>query len=149
LILLDLAATSPWLAGYFGSYEPLDVRHQVARLLHSAGGEEGGFPWEFLKLYVAVPACLVLPPTFLMGMTFPVLQRLIHSDMARLGRRVGTLLVSNIVGSLLGAVLTGWVLLDWLGSANVLKVLVGASVDWRCPHVLWRGRLDRQGGVPS
>ena len=52
---------------------------------------------------------------------------MVQTDLAYLGRRVGTLLVANIVGSATGALLTGWLLLTWLGTSGTLRFLVGLS----------------------
>jgi spermidine synthase len=68
---------------------------------------------------------LIVPPTFLMGFSFPVLQRIVQTDFARLGRRVGWLLVANIAGSVIGTVLTGWLALNLLGTAATIEALVG------------------------
>ncbi|MBI4519355.1 MAG: spermidine synthase, partial [Gemmatimonadetes bacterium] len=78
---------------------------------------------KFLALYFVLPALLVVPATFLMGCSFPLLQQVVQIDLARVGRRVGILLVANIIGSMLGSVLTGWILLDLVGAADTLKLL--------------------------
>jgi hypothetical protein len=79
----------------------------------------------FLQLYLVLPLVLIGPPTLLMGASFPFVQRAVHSDVERLGRRVGWLQAANIVGSTLGAILTGLVLLHVLGSSGTLLLLVG------------------------
>lgn len=128
-----LADDAGALRGYFGSYEPLSVRDSVNALRLLAGGvlqEIGapvGVPSNFLRLYVGVPLLLIVPPTFLMGASFPLLQRVIQTDIARVGRRVGGLLLANIVGSILGTVATGWLSLAVLGTAGTLKLLVVMS----------------------
>ena len=76
-----------------------------------------------MRLYVLLPAALIGPPTFMAGFSFPLLQRAVQTDLAQLGRRVGTLLAANILGSTVGAFVTGWVLLDFLGTAGTLKSL--------------------------
>jgi predicted membrane-bound spermidine synthase len=108
----------PALWAYLGSYEPLDVRAAV-------NGTGDLAP--FLALYVGVPSLLVLPPTLLMGFSFPILQRVVQTSLTHIGRRVGVLLVANVVGSMLGTVLTGWLLLDRIGTAGTMKVLAVVS----------------------
>jgi spermidine synthase len=81
----------------------------------------------FLGLYVLVPLLLVVPPTFLMGYAFPYLQRVAQTDLSRIGRRVGVLLLANIAGSMLGTLLTGWLFLALLGTAATLKLLTALS----------------------
>ena len=123
----------PVLWTYLGSYEPLDVREAVGRLAAFTAGDlattsEAAVPmWKFLALYFGVPALLVLPPTLLMGCSFPVLQRVVQTSLPRVGRRVGVLLLANVAGSMVGTVLTGWVLLDRIGTAGTMKLLAAMS----------------------
>jgi spermidine synthase len=106
----------PPLWAYLGSYEPLDVGTAIS-------GLDPAVTRSFLALYVGVPCVLVLPPTLLMGFSFPILQRVVQTSLARIGRRVGVLLVANVVGSMIGTVLTGWLLLDKVGTAGTMKLL--------------------------
>lgn len=98
---------------YLGGYDPLNI---VAAP-----------PLSFWGLYVALPAAVVGPPTLLMGMGFPFLQRAVHTDLATLGRKVGTLLFANILASTLGTIATGWLLLGWLGTAGTSRLLVALT----------------------
>ena len=59
-----------------------------------------------------------------MGVSFPLLQKIAQTDFSRLGSRVGTLMLANILGSTLGAILTGWLGLRYLGTAGTLKAVV-------------------------
>jgi predicted membrane-bound spermidine synthase len=52
----------------------------------------------------------------------------VQTDLDRLGRRVGLLLVANVAGSVMGTVFTGWVLLNVLGTAGTLKTLTALSL---------------------
>ncbi len=115
LASLDAPALA-WLKQHLGNYDPLDLGRAVL------SGQT-----EFLKLYLGVPAVLIGPPTVLMGLSFPLLQRATQTDFDRLGTRVGTLMLANIAGSTLGAVLTGWWGLRYLGTAGTLKAAVAAS----------------------
>jgi spermidine synthase len=118
---------------YFDGYEPLNVRDSVnawRTLLTSAPAPAAGvgdLPVQFLTLYGLVPLVLVVPPTFFMGCAFPYLQRVVQTDVSHVGRRVGILLVANIVGSMLGTVVTGWLFLGLLGTAATLKLLTALS----------------------
>ena len=113
---IRFADNVPPLWAYLGSYEPLDVRTAI-------NGVDPGVTRTFLALYVGVPCALVLPPTLLMGFSFPVLQRVVQTSLAHIGRRVGALLVANVAGSMVGTVLTGWLLLDKVGTAGTMKLL--------------------------
>jgi spermidine synthase len=89
-----------------------------------------------LLLYLVLPIVLIAPATFFMGLSFPVLQKLVHDNPMLLGRRVGWLQTLNIAGSLLGALLVGWCLLTWLGSSGTLKLLVLLGSIFPC-LLLW------------
>lgn len=86
----------------------------------------------FYVLYGVLPVFLVGPATLLMGMSFSMLQRAVQTDVMRLGRRVGWLQAANITGALGGALLTGVVLLDVVGSPGTLQLLaaIGAAFIW-------------------
>jgi predicted membrane-bound spermidine synthase len=133
--LVALADDIGALRGYFASYEPLSVADSVAAL------RSGGLPSNFLRMYIGAPLVLVLPPTLLFGASFPFLQAVVQTDLAHVGRRVGALLVANILGSMSGAMLTGWLLLDALGSAGTLRLLaVGTGVFVLGAAYRWTGR---------
>jgi len=114
---IRFADNMPSLWAYLGSYEPLDIRSAIS----SRPDQQ---VWRmFVALYVGLPCVLVLPPTLLMGFSFPILQRVVQTSLARIGRRVGVLLVANVAGSMVGTVLTGWLLLDRVGTAGTMKLL--------------------------
>jgi len=124
--LFGHAQAPGWLQEYVARYEPLDVRASV-RALVLYFRASGDLPRQFLALYLVLPALLVGPPTVLMGVSFPLLQQAVQTDLARIGHRVGTLLAANIVGSTIGSLATGWILLGRLGTSGTLKLLIAAS----------------------
>ena len=108
---------------YLTRYETLDL----ARTLAAIGSWRAGIALDeqgtelvhlFGWLYGAVPLFLFGPPTLMMGLSFPFLQKATQTDPAVLGRRVGLLQAANILGCTFGAALTGLGLLAWLGSAG-------------------------------
>ncbi len=137
------------LVRYLGGYEPVDVHGTLALLRDLRLADPGALlPFaDFAILYLVVPTVLILPPTFLMGVSFPYLQRASHADFSGLGRRLGILVAMNIAGGALGTVLTGWVFLPRLGTAATLKVLVGLGALLVLP--LARGTWSRQPRVAS
>jgi len=114
------------LSTYFGGYDPIDVRAAIVALAASMKGA-ADVPWAFLLLYFGLPILLIGPPTVLMGASFPLIQKAVQTDPRRVGTRVGTVVMANIAGSILGCVLTGWFCLEWLGTAGTLKLLVAVS----------------------
>lgn len=121
LVVLLLAAIAAlpsmeWLRQYLHGYEPLD-------LAAATGHPRGQFIW----LYFVIPAVMILPSTLMMGASFPLLQRIVQTDLARLGSRTGTLLVANILGSTVGTLLTGWWALGAIGIAGTLRLVVALT----------------------
>lgn len=138
---------------YMAGYEGIDLAAAV-RSVQRYVGELGSVAPQatratvlLLTLYVAVPIFLVGPPTLMMGLSFVLLQRAIQTDLAGLGRRVGWLQAANIAGSTLGSILTGVVLLDVLGTAGTLRLLVGLAVVFLALVVARSDRRLRVAGV--
>jgi spermidine synthase len=121
-----LQAWASYLAGFDGIEIGEGVRATLRTLsrLGQVAPHTTRATREFLSLYVALPVLLIGPPTVLMGASFPFLQRAVQTDVGRLGRRVGWLQAANIAGSTAGSALTGLVLLDVLGTAWTLRLLV-------------------------
>ncbi|ABU59619.1 spermine synthase [Roseiflexus castenholzii DSM 13941] len=125
-----------WLATfwrYFGGYDPLDVGRATAALTGlllnptALDAETQSLAQFFFLLYVMLPTLLIGLPTICMGMSFPMLQKIIQRDPDTLGRRVGWLQTSNIIGSMLGTLLTGLAALSWLGTPDSLRVIGALS----------------------
>src|SRR5262245_38958697 len=121
------------LRNYLSTYDPVDVPEGLYRMRALVAGAIGSgppvdrVPLNFLLFYIVVPAALVFPATFLLGSSFPVLQRVVQTDLGLIGRRVGLLLVANVAGSVVGTLLTGWWLLDVLGTSATFKLLAALS----------------------
>jgi spermidine synthase len=98
--------------------------------------------WRFAFVPMLLSSVLVVlvvgPPAFLIGMTFPFVQRAVQQDPASVGARVGWVQLANIAGNAAGSIGTGIVTLHLLGTMGTLKLLAAVSValllGW-----LWRG----------
>jgi predicted membrane-bound spermidine synthase len=66
------------------------------------------------------------PPTFLMGLSLPLLTRAVVSDVRGAGRAVGLLYALNMAGASLGALATPWLLVPRVGVRGAL-VCAGAG----------------------
>src|SRR5262249_17690441 len=119
------ASSGSTLSAYFSGYEPIDAAAAFSRLW--VGGTSDPAGWQFVRLYLLLPAALVGPPTIAMGATFPVLQKVVQVDLKHLGRRIGLVLIANIAGSAAGSILTGWIALSWIGTATLLRALTATS----------------------
>ncbi|MDQ5864435.1 MAG: fused MFS/spermidine synthase, partial [Chloroflexota bacterium] len=125
----NLEAMRP-LWTYFGGYDGIDVNVSLDALgqfftaPHVFSSDTERRALTFLMLYFVLPLALIGPPTLMMGLSFPFLQKVVQRDVATLGRRVGWLQTANIFGSMLGAVGTGWVFLRFLGLSLTLQLLL-------------------------
>ncbi len=95
----------------------------------------GGLPTPVLGVVrVLIAMALLIPPTFLMGGTLPVLSRFVVTRPDRLGRGLGLLYAVNTFGAVLGSFLAGFVLIGSIGLAGstilavVLNLAIGAAV---------------------
>ncbi len=116
-LLVGAVSHFEWLHAHFASYSPLSIVEGVRRL------RRGEWPWDVVFLYAVLPSLLIGLPTLLMGFSFPILQRIVQTDLAQLGRRIGLLLLANIAGSVAGSMVTGWVALNLLGTSRTLQLL--------------------------
>jgi hypothetical protein len=96
-----------------------------------------------LATTVTLVLLVVGPPSFLIGMTFPFVQRAVQQDLASVGARVGWVQLANILGNAAGSIGTGLVSFHLLGTAGTLQLLAVLSVllmaGW-----LWRGGRNRR-----
>lgn len=81
-----------------------------------------------IGLIVLLVGVVVLPASFIMGFSFPVVQKAVQVDLAQLGRRVGLVQLANIVGNSAGSLVAGLLLLDLVGTAGTLKLLVAIGL---------------------
>lgn len=81
-----------------------------------------------IAVIVFLVSIVVLPGSFIMGFSFPVVQKAVQRDIDRLGSRVGIVQLANIVGNSAGSLVAGLLLLDLVGTAGTLKLLVGIGL---------------------
>jgi len=76
---------------------------------------------------IAVGFILVVPASILFGLTFPLSQRAVQTDSRLVGHRVGMIQLANILGNSIGGLVTGLLLLRFLGTAGTLMTLLAAG----------------------
>ena len=106
-------------------YERLPfVFHLVSGLL---GRSSGNF---IIYLLFKTLFCfiLMLVPAFFIGMTLPLATRISAHSFNKLGRRIGTVFSVNTLGTVIGAILTGLLLIPWAGLFNSLAIGVFTSL---------------------
>jgi len=99
-----------------------------------------GADWDMgalARLYGLLPLALFGAPTVLMGLSFGALQRAVQDDPATSGRKVGILQAANIAGCTAGSLATGLVLLERIGTAGTVRLLVAV---FGCVFLLVRAR---------
>ena len=93
-----------------------------------------------LRLYVLFPLVLFGPPTLLMGLSYPILQRAVQDDPALSGRKVGFLQAANIGGCVAGSLLVGLGALSWIGTTGTLRLLLAIGILFALLGLRERGR---------
>lgn len=80
---------------------------------------------------------ILLATTFLFGMTFPLVARIVVESLDEVGERIATAYTANTAGAILGAVVVGFAILPALGMLGaflalaLLNVAVGTALAWR------------------
>jgi predicted membrane-bound spermidine synthase len=84
--------------------------------------------YSYLDLFMW-PMIFLFIPTFLMGAGFPLVSSLAFSKNDSVGSTVGTVYFFNILGNVLGSILTGFVVLPLLGSELTFLIMALTSVS--------------------
>lgn len=95
-------------------------------LVPAAAAAAGGLgSWaRVVALIFAEASVALLVTTLLFGATFPLAARLVVDALDTLGRRLGAAYTANTLGSIAGAVVTGFLLLPMLGLRGAFLALV-------------------------
>ena len=115
-IVAVYSASSIWaIAGYWQTHPRLrsDIGYIDLSNIDSA----------LIFKYLAVPAVMMVLPNLLLGFYFPLVQKAVQSDNRFIGKRVGSILVANILGNTMGSLLTGLILLERLGTSGAIRLL--------------------------
>jgi spermidine synthase len=75
-----------------------------------------------------IAAAIIVPSTFLMGLTFPLIARIYKASGSADSTTVGRLYAVNTFGAIVGTLLTGFVLFDRVGLQNALLLMSTASL---------------------
>lgn len=71
---------------------------------------------------------LLFTPALFMGMTFPLISVIYNERLAMVGQKMGIIGFLDTIGSVFGALLTGFFILPWLGVANAFLSIVLINV---------------------
>jgi len=163
VFLCGIAGGSALYNRWMGSTQP--DWHHLSRLTVAVGLTSGlaipllgylpllflkGFPlvrdhyWKVLLLDLALCSLVLILPTLLMGLSFPLVTQLYHRHCRQLGKSVGNIYSANTVGCILGSSLTGFVLIPQIGVQKTLEwaacgnFVVAALYAFQSPHLRWR-----------
>jgi len=109
---------------------------------------DAALPIGYLGTSLALAFIVSLVPAVFMGILFPLGLKIYAQDVHRIGVKAGNILLSNTAGCVLGSLLTGFVLIPFVGMWNTTLVLVNLSLllalllSWRAgqvPNVQWAG----------
>lgn len=92
-----------------------------------AQGSAPDEPW-LIALQLGMGALVLVPPTWLMGLTLPLLTRQFLDEKNNLGNSAGLLYTANTLGAAAGASLTGYFVLPQLGITKSLWIAVFTNV---------------------
>ena len=81
-----------------------------------------------IAISTAIIVAVVAPPSFIIGMTFPFVQRAVQQDLASVGARVGWVQLANILGNAAGSIATGLVTFHLFGTMGTLLLLAILSL---------------------
>lgn len=86
----------------------------------------------FLSIQVLLSALVMLLPTLLLGMTFPLVARLFTQSLYHVGSSVGISYAANTVGAILGAFAGGFIFIPLMGVQNsiLLAVIINLVIGW-------------------
>jgi spermidine synthase len=151
IVLVVRVAGSPGTAqplwDFWGGVDIPDFSAALAQLPRLVAGHGDAGAWQTLALlavlYGCLPVVLVAPSALLMGLGFGLAQRAVQTVPGMVGRRFGWLYAANIAGSVAGALVSTFVLLDAIGTANSLRLIaaIGGAYflpfAWRHSHRRW------------
>ena len=112
-------------------------------------------PVQFALARALLAGTLLLPPTVLMGGTFPILVRFFVRRRSEVGRSAGILYFLNTLGATLGTLAAGFFFIEHLGleRSNQIAALINFGVALGAGLISWRytaGReMDSSGEAPA
>jgi spermidine synthase len=87
------------------------------------GADMGRYRGDGLIAALLLTVLVVAPPSFLMGLSFPFVQKAVQRDFATVGRRVGLVQLANIFGNAAGSLCVGLLGLHYLGTVGTMVAL--------------------------
>jgi len=110
-------------------------------LFDIVGFFEASIPWDKLIFSeVLLAGMIMIVPTTLMGMTFPLVTRIFTQDLKIVGKTIGSIYSVNTIGSIFGSCLTGFILVKALGTQNSIILISLITLAIGTAIVLFNGQ---------
>jgi spermidine synthase len=84
--------------------------------------------WKWIGMRFVKSLMVVLVPTVLMGMTFPLVSKIYTRNVNVVGRALGDVYSVNTIGGVFGSLIAGFVLIPSLGVQNGIMLIAGINV---------------------
>ena len=113
----------------------LDIHNKLADVL----GEDGWYKWNIIR-FVETGFILFIP-TLLMGSIFPIVGKVWTGNIKKVGSSIGKVYSFNIIGSLLGLVIAGFIIVPFLGIPKgimviaFINIIIGTTVFYLIPTI--------------
>lgn len=91
--------------------------------------------------------CIMILPTLFFGMTLPFVSNIAGTDIGQIAKKIGNVYAVNTIGTLMGAMCAGMILIPLVGLARSLEIamalncLIALAVLWKAtdaPSLIWR-----------
>jgi len=102
---------------------------------------------DYFTLSLAMAFVVSFIPAVFMGILFPLGLRIYARDVHRIGVKAGKIFLANTTGCVLGTLLTGFVLIPFVGMWNTTLILVNLSLLIAAYMVLRETRFPRAQGA--
>ncbi len=80
--------------------------------------------WEFNGVRFLEAFIVMFPPTFLMGVAFPVAGKILVPDLSRMSAGLGWLYFYNTIGGVFGSFLTGFIFITFFGTSTTMTAVI-------------------------
>lgn len=127
--LARLKAAPPFVVLSFlmllGGLAAFVAPHLLVKMTHGLQVIESRASWGGYVLLIFRYVLLVVgPPALILGTLFPYLMRVEQDAAVSAGRSLGRLASLNTIGAILGSLLCGFVLLEWIGMWGSMQLIV-------------------------
>ncbi len=82
--------------------------------------------YQFLKFFLC--AAVMFVPTILQGITLPAATKVLTRDLRTVGSRIGRIFAINTIGTVIGSIAAGFLLIPWLGLQRTLELAVYTNI---------------------